>query len=352
MLSADKEVYRKDGVQLPFKLYQAVKIYTGALVAVNAAGYALPGADTAGLIFQGISIEQVDNSLGLSGAKDVTLHRRGCHLLEFATAITIANIGDNVFLAGDDTVDVAGNVTNHIFCGCIAEYVDSTHAYVDIEPAIRQADVATHIADSSAAPAASAISIADAGTLTTAAQVQAALQDINQHLLSAQKFLPVPLTALRELTTGAIPNAAGNGGLLASDTTPVLSSVNGDTDGALRVSWAASNSDAIGFQVPLPPDLDDTADVVIHVRAAMSGTTDTPVIDADSYFNEGDTKVEDASAAITGASYAEYTITIGAADVPAGAQTLSVEITPAAHTTDALYVTAVWIEYKAKLLTA
>lgn len=158
-------------------------------------------------------------------------------------------------------------------------------------------------------------------------------------------FLPVPLTSLREVFTNAITNVAGNGGVLASDTTPILQFTNGDTDSALRLAWAASNSDPLIFQVPLPPDLDGTAVVEVHFRAAMAGATDTPVISADSYFDEGDTKVEDDSAAVTGTSYAEYTITIAAADVPDTAQTMTVELTPGAHTTDILYMTAVWVEY-------
>lgn len=158
-------------------------------------------------------------------------------------------------------------------------------------------------------------------------------------------FIPVSLSSVRELSTGAFINAAGNGGVLASDTTPILTTINGDTDGAWRLAWAASNNDAIGFQVPLPPDLDDASDVTIHIRAYMAGATDTPVISADSYFNEGDTKVEDDSAALS-ASAAEKTITIDAGDVPSGAQTLSVELTPGAHTTDILYVTAIWVEYQ------
>lgn len=158
-------------------------------------------------------------------------------------------------------------------------------------------------------------------------------------------FVPVPLTAVREISSNAIPNAAANGGLLASDSTPILNTTNGDTDSALRLAWAASNSDPIIFQVPLPPDLDEASNVEVHFRAAMAGATDTPVISADSFFNEGDTKVEDDSAAVTGTSYAEYTITIAAADVPAGAQTLSCELTPGAHTTDILYMTAIWVEY-------
>lgn len=158
-------------------------------------------------------------------------------------------------------------------------------------------------------------------------------------------FIPVSLATVRELSSGSFINAAGNGGLLATDTTPILNTTNGDTDGAWRLAWAATNVDPIGFQVPLPPDLDEASAVEIHFRAAMADTNDTPVISADSYFDEGDTKVEDDSGAVTGATYAEYTITIAAADVPAGAQTLSVELTPGAHGTDILYMTAIWVEY-------
>ena len=158
-------------------------------------------------------------------------------------------------------------------------------------------------------------------------------------------FIPVPLADLREAASNNLLNAAGNGGILATDTTPIFEYTSGDTDSALRLRWAASNSDPLAFQVPLPPDLDEASVVEVHLLAAMGGATDIPVVDIDSFFMAGDTKVEDASAAITGTTVAEYVITIAAADVPAGAQTLSVELTPAAHTTDTLLLYAVWIEY-------
>lgn len=159
--------------------------------------------------------------------------------------------------------------------------------------------------------------------------------------------IQVPLATLRETGSSAIPNAAGIGGLLASDTTPILNSINADTDGALRLTWASSNSDGITFQVVLPDDFDDTGDVLVKFRAAMAGTTDTPTFTLDTYFNEGDTQVADASGAVTGATYATYTATIATADVPA-ARTMTVEVIPGAHTTDALYCTAIWVEYTKK----
>ena len=179
-LTADKKLEYREGVEIAPKVYTGVRIYAGAPVCVNAAGYAVPGEDATGLIFEGMARENADNVLGSSGDITVRVRRRGLFKMTFATAISIANVGDSVFLKTDDTVDVVGNTTYAIFCGVIAEYIDTTHAWVDIEPAIRQADVATHIADTSAAHAASAVSIADAGAHFAAAEntVELAIQKL------------------------------------------------------------------------------------------------------------------------------------------------------------------------------
>lgn len=201
-LTQDKYLERTDGVELSFPVGASQKIYGGALVAVNAAGYLLPGADTAGLIFQGVSTEQKDNSSGSNGDLSCNVRRRGLVKCVIASA-SQANIGDNVFLVDDQTVGLAATTTNDIFCGIIAGYIDSTHVWVDIEPAIRQADVATHIADTDGAHAASAISIADAGSYTSQTQVEAALQEL--YLKAGEKVLADPGDA------GAIPvTGSGN----------------------------------------------------------------------------------------------------------------------------------------------
>lgn len=87
-----------------------------------------------------------------------------------------------------------------------------------------------------------------------------AIKDIWTHMLSAQQFIPIPLTSWREVSSNDIPaisdtpltdDPAGMGGLLAKNTTPNLEFTNGDTDSALRLEWAASNSDPIATQIPL-----------------------------------------------------------------------------------------------------
>ncbi len=162
--------------------------------------------------------------------------------------------------------------------------------------------------------------------------------------LARAAVVSVPLATLRESASDDIAALAAHGGILAKDSTPILEYASGDADSSLQVNWVAANSDPIVFQLALP-DLNDSEDLKVHMRIKSGGATDTPVIDADSYFNEGDTKVSDASAAIT-ATAAEVIITIAAADIPSGAQTYTCELTPAAHTTDTVILSALWVEYE------
>ena len=189
-LSADKKTEYKEGVEIPFEVDGGSKLFAGAFVCNNALGYLIPGDDADGLIFQGISREYADNSLGQDGDLTCIVRRRGLIKATLGHTITIANIGDNVFLVDDETVDLAANVTYKIFAGVIAGYIDSTHAWIDIEPAIKQADVATHIADPSGAHAASAISTTDAGD-----HFAAAIDTVEEQIQALAKgpfFLTLP----------------------------------------------------------------------------------------------------------------------------------------------------------------
>ena len=214
-----------------------------------------------------------------------------------------------------------------------------------IEAALADGDIVEVVEQTVISTTAATISIADAGTHTAETDVEGALQEIYQHILSVQSFIPVLLASLLETDGTNIVARLGVG------TTPKLDMASGDSDSGLVVNWVASNSDAVLFQVPLPPDLDVAKDLVVHFRAKSGGATDTPTIASDAYFNEGDTKVEDVSSAL-GAAYAENTITIAAGDIPAGAQTLTVELTPGAHTTDTVVLSALWIEHSKLILTS
>ncbi len=357
VLTEDKNIQRREGVLSEFPVITNDIIYGGANVCVNAAGYALPGADTAALIYQGVAEARVDNTGGGNGAKKVVLRRRGLFLMEFATAISQANVGDGVFLVDDQLVDVTANVTNHIFCGNIAIYVDTTHAWVDIEPAILQADVATHIADGSGAHAASAISLLDAGNFTTAAQVEAALAEIYQHLKSAKGIINIPMPVI---TSAGVALAA----FVSEDAATMGYCV---TAKGLGIRWNNhATPGAVGTKVMVPPDADVTADAVLHILAAKTGATGADATkftvgafnnvvgaayDADDTFG-GDT------GAMTGDAVAKtvqhVTLTLALANLAAYPAAMELTIKPKDGTlgTDDVIMVAQWIEYKKKLLTA
>ena len=172
---------------------------------------------------------------------------------------------------------------------------------------------------------------------------------------NSQKFwVPVPFTAMREvvsndLTGTASIGADGSAGIaittvLHKHSSPSLGFTNGDTDSAFILDWTNNTSDVVAFQVPLPPHLDPSEDLYVKIYGRMAGTTDTPVLAADTYFGLGDTKVEDNSGSVTGTAPATYVITIASADIPIGAPSVTVELAPAAHTTDDLYMYSVWVE--------
>ena len=198
---------------------------------------------------------------------------------------------------------------------------------------------------------AATVSFADAALATTAATVEAALAEIYKNILTAQGHIPIPLTTLREATAFAVGAITANGGLLASDTTPILAPKNGATDSCQVVSWASTNVDQVIAQICIPPDMDKASDLVVHARLASGSTNDIPSFTVESFFNEGDTKVSDTLVASAATStYAEVVKAIAASDVPADAQILTMGLTPGAHATDIWYMSGLWLEYTRRTL--
>ena len=76
-LAADKKTEYREGVDIEIPVYQYVLIYAGAFVCVNAGGYAVPGDDATGFIFEGIARENANNyPAGASGDITVKVRRR------------------------------------------------------------------------------------------------------------------------------------------------------------------------------------------------------------------------------------------------------------------------------------
>lgn len=236
--------------------------------------------------------------------------------------------------------------------GKISDTSSGSAIGVALEAALNDGDIVEWISFAVLSTTAATVSIADAGGFTAAATVEAALAEIYQDLLSAQHIIPIPLDMWKEAANFDVGAIAANGGVLASDTTPVRDAINAATDGCQRILWAASNNDQIVTQVVLPPDLDVTADIVLHTRIVSGGTTDAVGFTVDWFANEGDSKVTDTSETNQTTTWAEKITTLGNADIDAGSQTLTLGLTPVAHTTDTLAMSASWLEITRTLLTS
>jgi hypothetical protein len=166
-------------------------------------------------------------------------------------------------------------------------------------------------------------------------------------------FIDIPLPTWRETGTNDIWDATNNGGVLATDTTPALEYVNGDTDSQIRILYAAGGAQPIATQLVLPPDCDLDQNLVLNIVGVMGGASDTPVISVDAFFNNGDTKVEVDSGTFDNVAD-KVTATITAADVPdapwasGGYTTVSLELTPGTHASDTLAIWATYLTYTRK----
>lgn len=254
------------------------------------------------------------------------------------------------------TLSVAGRVlgvapNGHPHAGRVAVYipgVPNDWAFTNSADAVTS--FANLLAGTANGEGASLVGIEDAGSFTAATTVEAALAEIYQDLKSAQAHILVPIYALREVNaTGDVTNTAGGGGVLSSDTTPVM---RGDANNSAEIFWTTGNADPIGFSTSLPPDLDDTANVLVELEVS-SGATDAATFGVASSWNGGAEVTDSASDALTlSATPHTITATIAAADVPASSKRLTLRLTPPAHATDTISVYSVRILYKRKLRTS
>ena len=239
--------------------------------------------------------------------------------------------------------------------GGIKDTSDGTAIGIALEEATGVGDIVEFIDFTVISTTAAQISVA-AGGLSMPATAQAALAELYQGLVkTVQGFIPIPLTSFRSLTAGRVVNLAAHGGILASDSTPIMNTI-ADGD-ALWITWAAADVAQIATSVVLPPDCDGTADLVVHMLASKGANVNNAChLDGEAYFGESDVDCFPAAAAanLLIDTKGEYTATILAADVPdtQASANMTLLLMPEAHAGDVVYLHAVWIEYKKKLLTA
>lgn len=124
-ITARRDEQHQQGVQFALKM-AAVKIYEGALVAVNSSGYADNAGDDSGAVFAGVAQETKDNSGGAAGDLEVVIRSGGIVQVGAAFSAAQTNVGDEVTLSDNQTVDLAANTTNDVTCGRIVEVISSS----------------------------------------------------------------------------------------------------------------------------------------------------------------------------------------------------------------------------------
>ncbi|MGL5306307.1 hypothetical protein [Aeromonas veronii] len=96
------------GVPIPVKGNQV--IFGGALVCVDAAGFAVPGAATAGLTYAGRAESHVSSQGLADGDTAVVVRRKMAFKWANDGSITAAHLMRQVFVLDDQTVSAAGTV--------------------------------------------------------------------------------------------------------------------------------------------------------------------------------------------------------------------------------------------------
>lgn len=160
-------------------------------------------------------------------------------------------------------------------------------------------------------------------------------------------FIPLDITTVRIIATNAIQNTA-EGGVPDGNTDPILARVNGATDIALRLTWAAQSVVEVQFApVAKPPDLDASSDMTVHLMLAKDANTDTSAVVGVKVFDGvGDSNAGGNTAALAAATLAEKSVTVASANIAAAPGFFNISVTPGTHDNDAIYCYDAWIEYK------
>jgi predicted RecA/RadA family phage recombinase len=123
-LSADKSVERYEGDIISLVVKAGATIYKGSLVTSDAAGYAIPAANTAGTFFMGVAAEQK------TAGETIRVYRRG--IFNFAASgMAITDIGSRVYVS--DSATVTTTVGNGIYVGKIMAVDSATSVWVSLE---------------------------------------------------------------------------------------------------------------------------------------------------------------------------------------------------------------------------
>lgn len=299
--------------------YRRVKIKGGTVTTPPEVEYA-----DAGEAFIGITLENKKEGQEISVA---TLTKEGTFLV---TAAEPFALNATLYGAAD---------------GKVQDTSSGTAFFKALQAATADGDVVEVILYPGVSTTAATVTFADADERTDAATVEAALAELYEALLNAEKTIPIPLAAITQ-----------------EDGTP-LTVLNGTTSGFTQLSNAEqvisipinATVEALGFSTPVPQDLDDSEDITIHVLAGKSANNDALTLDCEVYpcavGDTGNADIQDTAAQTITQAASELVFTCGADGVLAAPGTISAILTlGGTNDGDAVYIYGAWIEYTPKLI--
>lgn len=128
-----------------YPMKAGAKVFAGGFAAVDATGFLVDAADTAGLLSVGLVLGEGGPSSPTAGAYDNTSGSNGSILVPIAcdciahvsaSSLTQAKVGTVVMIADDQTV--APTSTNSVKAGVLVEFVSATEGliYIPAAPAV------------------------------------------------------------------------------------------------------------------------------------------------------------------------------------------------------------------------
>lgn len=131
-LTKDRDTREKGKTIYSLPVAAGAKIFAGALVALNATGYAVPGSTATTLKGFGRAEETVDNTGGSAGAVSVNVKKGVFHFTNSTSTdeITIAETKTDCYIVDDQTVAKTHGTNTRSIAGKV-DSVDAGGVWVD-----------------------------------------------------------------------------------------------------------------------------------------------------------------------------------------------------------------------------
>lgn len=342
------------------------RLYAGSFAApLTATGMLAVGGGVASTnAVMGVASAEANNTSGADGALSVNLAQGVFRRKNSATSACVAaTVGKVVYAEDGETVRIASGATYPVAGVFLGFEADGTTPLVFVSAVLNyllaQGTLSSNLAAITNGLGASLIGIEDAGGFTSAADVEAALAELYQALISVQGTVDIPIQTFVDVAGTQLTTFADG----ASDQ-PGIELTESEGFGIRWNNHAAPLAVMSSFRIPA--DADITANMTVHVIAAKVGATVGDAVTWDiACFGQvvGATYIADAdfggtSSAMTGdattKTIQDETLTLALADLPAVNSNVTMTLKPTAGTlgTDDVIVFAVRVNYTKKLLTS